>query len=523
MQRNFHWLLGFALGCFGFSASCADQPQWGQALSRNMVSSERGLPASFDPETGKNIKWSAQLGSESYSTPIVARGRVYISTNNEHPRDPKHLGDRGVLMCFDEQSGRFLWQLVVPKREEDIYLDWPRSGMSSPVTVEGDRVYVVSSRGEVMCLDPFGKANGNDGPFQDEGAHMTRRPAGQGASSVPDLVPGPLDADIIWLFDLTSGAGIWSHDAAHSSILIRGDHLYLNTGTGVDNTHKRIRTPDAPSLVVLDKRSGRLVARDNEHIAPNIFHSSWSSPSLADVNGRPLLFFAGGNGVVYSFEPLGLGTGSEISSATAPLLLPLQPPPPPATLKCVWHFDFDPAAPRTNVHQFNGNRRVSPSNIYGMPVFYRNRLYVAGGGDLWWGKHEAWLKCIDTTGSGDVTSSAQVWSYPLQRHVLGTPAISDGLVFIADCGPLLHCVDADTGQACWTQPLKGEAWASPLVADGKIYLGTRDGSFYVFSATREKKLLATIDLVSPISATATAANGVLYVATMSRLYAVRNP
>ena len=60
------------------------------------------------------------------------------------------------------------------------------------------------------------------------------------------LEPGPLDADIVWLFDLTKEVGIWSHDAAHSSILIHGNHLYLNTGTGVDNTHKRIRTPEAP-------------------------------------------------------------------------------------------------------------------------------------------------------------------------------------------------------------------------------------------------------------------------------------
>ena len=31
------------------SLSAADQPQWGQAWSRNMVSAERGLPAEFDP------------------------------------------------------------------------------------------------------------------------------------------------------------------------------------------------------------------------------------------------------------------------------------------------------------------------------------------------------------------------------------------------------------------------------------------------------------------------------------------
>ena len=103
----------------------------------------------------------------------------------------------------------------------------------------------------------------------------------------------------------------------------------------------------------------------------------------------------------------------------------------------------------------------------------------------------------------------------------GTPAIYDGLVFIADCGRAFHCVDAETGQAHWTHEIKGEAWASPLAADGKVYLGTRSGTLYVFAASKDKKVLSTIDLGHPISSTATAANGVLYVATMNRLYAVR--
>jgi len=58
------------------SALAADQPQWGQAWSRNMVSEEKGLPDSFDPKTGRIVKWSARLGTESYATPIDAGGRV---------------------------------------------------------------------------------------------------------------------------------------------------------------------------------------------------------------------------------------------------------------------------------------------------------------------------------------------------------------------------------------------------------------------------------------------------------------
>jgi outer membrane protein assembly factor BamB len=155
-----------------------------------------------------------------------------------------------------------------------------------------------------------------------------------------------------------------------------------------------------------------------------------------------------------------------------------------------------------------------------MPVFYQNRLYVAGGGDIWWGKNQAWLKCIDPTRTGDITTNGLLWSYPLQKHVMATPAIWQGLVFIGDCGHVLHCLDATTGRPYWTHELQGEAWASVLAADGKIYVGTRTGWFYVFAAEREKKLLSSIDLHSPISSTATAANGLLYVATMTHLYAL---
>ena len=503
-------LAGLAFWTLRAPVHAADQPQWGQAWSRNMVSDERGLPDSFDPETGRNIKWSTELGTETHSTPVVAGGRVYIGTNNGHPRDPAQQGDRGILMCFDEPTGRFLWQLVVPKRTEDIYYDWPQSGIASPVTVEGDRAYLVNNRGEVLCLDE---------------RLVARKSEGRNPKPETNQPPSPPEPHIIWRFDLTTGAGIWSHDAAHSSILIHGDYLYLNTSTGVDNTHRRIRTPDAPSLVVLDKRTGCLVAREDEHIAPNIFHSTWSAPSLATVNGRPLVFFAAGNGFVYAFEALTNGvleswsngvmsTNASPQHSTTPTLQHS------VFLRRVWQFDFDPAAPKTNVHRYNSNRHEGPSNFYGMPVFDHNRLYVAGGGDVFWGKNEAWLKCIDATRTGDITTNGLIWTYTLQKHVLSTPAVYNGMVFVADCGRLIHCVDAETGQPLWTHEINGDAWASPMVADGKVYLGTRGGTFYVFAASREKKVLSTIDLGHPISSTATAANGVLYVATMTRLYAV---
>lgn len=499
----------------------ADQPQWGEAWNRNQVSQETGLPARFDPESGQNVRWSARLGTEAHATPVIAGGRVYVGTNNQEPRDPKHQGDRGVLMCFDEKTGTLQWQLVVPKRAEDPYFDWPRSGVSSPVTVEGDRVYVVSNRGEVLCLDAKGLADGNDGPYCDEGRHMTP-PFGEGPSPDPKpgaeiepeplklapgvaaMTPGPLDADILWIFDMVEGAGIWPHDGAHSSILIRGDHLYLNTGTGVDNTHKAIRRPEAPSLIVLDKNTGRYLAREREGIAPNIFHCTWSAPSMATIDGRDQIVYAAGNGMVYGFEPI---SGDRGPGNVAPL-------------NALWRYDFDPDAPKMDVHRYHQNKREGPSNFYGLPVVQGRHVYLAGGGDLWWGKNGAWLKKIDISGAGDLTQSGTVWSAELGRHVFSTPAVWQDLVFVADNSRYVYCFDAATGALHWRHEAKGDFWASPYVADGKVYIGSRRGDFWVFAASQELNILAEIDLGAPVSATAVAANGVLYVATMFHLYAI---
>jgi len=481
-------------------ALAGDQPQWGQAWTRNMVSDETGLIEDFDIQTGRNIKWVATLGSETWATPTVAQGRVFLGTNNDPPRDPRHKGDRAILLCLDEKDGSLLWQLVVPKLGPDVYLDWPRSGVVSPATIEGDRVYVVTNRGEAVCLDIEGQRNGNDGPYLDEGRHM-------GPDPNKPLAVTAIDADILWLYDIPNQAGTWPHDGAHASILIDGDFLYINTSNGVDNTHAKIRRPEGPSLIVLDKKTGRLLARDHEGIGPRIFHSTWSSPAMGVVDGRKVIFFCGGDGVVYGFEPL----------KAAP------PEGKVESLKRIWRFDPDPTGPKENVSQYLRNREVSPSSIKSMPALHDNRLYITVGGDIWWGKNQAWLKCIDATKTGDVTDSALIWSYDLKDHCCSTPAVHEGLVYVADCGRMVHCVDAKTGQVCWTHETKGDIWASTLVADGKVYVGTNRRDFWILAAGREKKVLSTVQMDSAVSATTTAANGVVYVTTMRKLYALKKP
>lgn len=493
--------LALTVGSPARHAACGDRPQWGEPFSRNQVSPEKNLPDSFDPATGENIKWVVPLGSETYVCPIVASGRVLIGTNNNNPRDERHQGDRGIMLCLDARDGQLIWQLVVPKvGGDDPWQDWPNAGLCSPATVEGDRVYVVSNRAEVLCLDLNGQADGNDGPFRDEEKFAT--PPGSESIQV-----GPADADILWVCDLLEHAGIGRCDASNASILINGRHLYLNTSNGYDHKTRKILKPDAPGLVVLDKATGRVIARDEERTSPRTFHGTWSSPSMGDVGGRKMAFFGGGDGLCYAFEALPQDAAPASDK--------------PLKLTKVWSYDCDPDAPKEDVHRFFGNRSESPSTIMGMPVFVDGRVYVTAGGDYWWGKPKCWLKCIDATKTGDVTESGHVWSVPLKRHCFSTPSIHEGLVYVVDCGRTIHCLDAETGQEYWTHKARRDFWSSTLVADGKVYVGSRRGDFYIFAAGKEKKLLLSVNMDSGVNAPPTASDGVLYLATMRKLYAIQ--
>ncbi len=77
--------------------------------------------------------------------------------------------DLGVLLCFDEKDGKFLWQHSNEKLPTGRVHDWPMQGVCAAPLVEGKRLWYVSNRGEVLCLDTEGFYDGEDnGPVKDE-------------------------------------------------------------------------------------------------------------------------------------------------------------------------------------------------------------------------------------------------------------------------------------------------------------------------------------------------------------------
>jgi len=137
-----------ALLVFAVSTVSAEEEfaLWGGTLSRNMVSDEKNIPANWDLETGENIKWTAELGSQSYAGPLIIGGKVFVGTNNKALYNPKLTGDRGNLMAFRESDGKFLWQSTHTKLPAGRVNDWPLQGICSTPYIEGDRLYYISNR-----------------------------------------------------------------------------------------------------------------------------------------------------------------------------------------------------------------------------------------------------------------------------------------------------------------------------------------------------------------------------------------
>jgi outer membrane protein assembly factor BamB len=480
------WVLA---GLAGAAATAAEveRAMFGNTPARNMVSSEKGLPTKWNPATGLNVQWVAELGSQAYAGPVVAGGKVFVGTNNQREYNPQLKGDRGNVMAFDAATGKLLWQSAHPKLGAGRVNDWPLQGVCSTPFVEGDRVYYVSNRAEVICADTEGFRDGeNDGPYVEEGETL-QTPEG------PKRVPlvSEIDEDVVWKFDMIGELDVFPHNLAAGSPLIVGDILYTVTGQGVDEGHVNIPAPAAPSFVALNKKTGDLVW-ENALPGENIFHGTWSNAAAGVIAGRAQVIFGGGDGWVYSFEP-----------KTGALL---------------WKFNANPPGAR---YVLGGSGTAN--EIISTPVIHGDRVYVGVGQDPEHGEAPGHLWAIDATQSGDVTDTAKVWHVGGERfnRTISTASIHDGLLYVADLSGFVYCFDLATGQQHWKYDSLAAIWGSTFVADGKVYIGDEDGDIAVLRAGKTMELLHEVNMGAAVYTTPVAQDGVMYVASRTRLFALR--
>ncbi len=332
---------GGSIAAASFSDPGKEWPMWGGTPDRNMVSTMKGLPTTWDLKSKKNVKWMAELGSQTYGNPVVSGGYVIVGTNNEAMKDPNVKGDKGILMAFRESDGQFMWQAVHDKLAAGRANDWPFQGICSSPLIENGVVYYVSNRGEVVAADLDGFRDGKNDGVQDE--KLTRE----------------VDADIIWRYDMMSELGVMQHNMANSSPVSFENMIFVSTSNGQDESHVNVPSPRSPALIAIDKTTGKIVWED-QGVGENILHGQWSSPAVGKIGDSMQVVVGQGDGYVRGFD---IKTG-----------------------KRLWEFDLNP---KESVWPKTRNEVIST------PIIVGNVVYIANGQDPEHGEGVGHLYAID--------------------------------------------------------------------------------------------------------------------------------
>ena len=513
-----------------------DWPMWAGTPHRNNTPPGKNIPIDWNVETGKNILWRSNLGSQTYGNPVVANGRVYVGTNNGAgwlKRYPQSV-DLGCLLCFDEKTGDFLWQHSSEKLSTGRVHDWPEQGICCAPCVDGDRAWFVSSRGCVICVDVKGFHDGkNDGPFTKE------------------VNQNKDEADTIWEVDMMADFQVSQHNMCSCSCCCFGDVLLVISGNGVDEGHRNIPSPQAPSFLAFDRNTGKLLWKDSSP-GDNILHGQWSSTAFGELGGVPQALFAAGDGWLYSFDVRG-----EDGKA-----------------KLLWKFDCNP---KRSLYVLGG--RATRNHLIGTPTVYDGKVFVAVGEDPEHGEGDGHLWCIDPTKRGDVSpelvfnksdpskpiphkrlqalipeegdfakpnpNSAVVWHYgapykddefgkkkegegegddkaPEMHRTLGSASIKNDLLYIVDFSGFVHCLDAKTGARLWNDDMLSASWGSPLIVEDKVYIGNEDGDIFIYALSKEKKQIAKINVESSVYTSPVVANDTLFISNRTHLFAIKD-
>ncbi|MGB0759323.1 MAG: PQQ-binding-like beta-propeller repeat protein [Rubripirellula sp.] len=615
-------------------SSGGDWPQWGGTRERNNTPGVKNLPlewniGKFDRRSGdwdntkaKNIRWYSNLGSQTYGNPVIAGGQVYVGTNNgagHLKRFPSKV-DLGCLIAFDEKTGDFKWQHSSEKLITGRVHDWPLQGICCSPLVEGNRLWFVTSRGEVRCLDTEGFYDDeDDGPVKDEVVSLAEiMNAGPSAENfelaLAGLAEGKLtdaakaalaasgaevegdvkietvtegkswtatgkfngvdrvltikqigprikffkklgtsdkrDADVIWIYNMMGPEmGISQHNMCSCSVTSYGDLLFVNTGNGLDESHLNLPAPDAPSFICMNKNTGEVLWTDGAP-AKNILHGQWSSPTVGTFEGGPQALFAGGDGILYSFR------GDRGNDGKPELL---------------WKFDCNP---KTSKWVLGGEG--TRNNLIATPVVYDGLVYIAVGQDPEHGEGEGHLWCINPNMRGDISptlamklgddgkrtpiphrriqavepengevevdnpNSGVVWHYSMldtngdeeidfeeeMHRSIGTCAIKDDVLYVADFSGLVHCLDAKGTKdgkpiVHFTYDMLAQSWGSPLIADGHVFIGDEDGDVAIFEFGKENvEPIDEINMGSSVYSTPVGANDSIFISTKDKLFSI---
>jgi outer membrane protein assembly factor BamB len=132
-----------------------------------------------------------------------------------------------------------------------------------------------------------------------------------------------------------------------------------------------------------------------------------------------------------------------------------------------------------------------------------------------------WTELGSESYGGPVVANGKVFVGTTMHRTCGTVAIKNNLLFVADFGGMLHCLNAKTGVSHWTYDLQASSWASPLIADGKVFFVDEDGDVLVTELSDTLAVLSENNLGSACYTTPIVANDTIFICSRNKLFAFR--
>lgn len=134
----------FALLGLGLEARAADAdwPTW-RGPERTNRSPDEGLKKSW-PDGGPELLWTFDNGGKGYSAPVIVGDRIYFTGS----RDGKAL-----VIGLDAADGSEVWSGTIGDDPEEGYSTGWGAGTRGAPTVDNGRIYALSARGILACFD----------------------------------------------------------------------------------------------------------------------------------------------------------------------------------------------------------------------------------------------------------------------------------------------------------------------------------------------------------------------------------
>lgn len=236
-------LLGYLGACvvvghFAVDVWGADSWPSFRGPSRTAVAPDESLLTQW-PEGGPKLVWETEGAGRGYASLAIVDGRIYTLGDDLSTADD----DDEYLTCFDQATGKQLWKAKTGPAWTEGQSSW-QSSRSTP-TVDGDRVYVLTPHGDLICCSTEGKALWSKNLKEDFGGKKADS-WGYSESVLIDgdhliCTPGGSDSTMVAL-DKMTGNKVWTasrpedRGAGHASVVVSkvgGTKVYVTTtGSG---------------------------------------------------------------------------------------------------------------------------------------------------------------------------------------------------------------------------------------------------------------------------------------------------